>query len=276
MLAEALRGDRSKLYDRVSNHQRYAGILSLITAGIAFVLITSWMNGSDLDAKYLGGLNTDELLFNYHPLFMTLGLFFCGLSSMLSYRIINLPKLTFTKPLHAFLHSAALIFIFLGLYAVFKGNDDTRKNSYHAFYANLLSIHSFIGLGAVCLYGLNYVLGLGSFLLGCASDDMKRAYMPYHVFVGFFSLLMIFMAVETGIMDLFREQGCDVEVDSADLNPAANYHKLPEGCRVGNAAGIFVLVTAFLAVFALYDFRTKTDDKTEDFNYLLAEESGRG
>lgn len=275
--------DRSKLYERVSVMQRLSGRLAVVAAAATFFCVIAWMGGYDKSQKYLGGFNTNELLFNYHPVFMTLGMLFCGLSSMLTYRIINMPKLSFTKPLHGLLHTLAIVFLSVGLYAVFQGNNNKDKNEYNAYFANLYSIHSFVGLGAVLVYGCNYLLGVVAYVLGWVSDDSKRAYMPYHVFFGVFSLILIFIAVETGespphfkvshelplfvresaqrstalaailglcafvrplppcltiirvwtgIMDLFRECGCDIFMDTPDYNPAARYHELPGGCRV--------------------------------------------
>lgn len=268
----AFEGDRSKLYDRVSTHQRRAGYLSIVTAFVALIVVIAWMNGTDRDEAYLGGFNTNELLFNYHPVFMTLGMLFCGLSAMLTYRIIPMPKLSFTKPLHGTLHTAGIIFIVVGLYAVFEGNNDKSKNEYDSYFSNLWSMHSLVGLSAAIVYGANYFLGLSFFALNCFSDDSKRAYMPLHTFAGLLALVLVFMAVETGIMDLSRELGCDVHVSEKNLDPASTYHRLQEGCRVGNGAGVLVMATALLGLFAMYDFRARNSEQSQSDDkaaYLL-------
>ncbi|RYG58586.1 hypothetical protein EON64_21165 [archaeon] len=192
---------------------------------------------------------------------------FCGLSAIFSYRLLDLPK-PITKPLHAFVHLCAAVFVIVGLWCVFLGNNDTGHNTAHMYFANLYSLHSFIGLAAVLVYFSNYLLGFVYFLSGVCAPASRAWYLPSHTFLGVFSVLLVFMAVETGIMDLFRELGCDIAVDSADTNPAENYSKLKEGCRVGNAAGILVLLTALLAFFALYDFSPRTHNKAEG-DYLL-------
>jgi hypothetical protein len=52
-------------------------------------------------------------------------------------------------------------------------------------------LHSFVGLGAVIAYGLNFFPGFASFLLYSVlgiSKETKFAYLPYHVLLGIFTL----------------------------------------------------------------------------------------
>jgi hypothetical protein len=195
--------DRSKLYDHASLIQKSAAVISLISALTALILIVIWMNGTSASDAYLGGLNFNELLFNFHPIFMTAGMLFCGLAAIFTYRLIDLPK-SVTKPLHGAIHVLALLFIILGLYAVFEGNNNREKNTGHAYYANLCSIHSFIGLGAIGVYCSNYLLGFMYFLTSLFPADSKRWYLPNHTFLGIFSLVLVFIAIETGKRGAYR------------------------------------------------------------------------
>lgn len=82
--------------------------------------ISSFWMDSDIDGSYLGGLNTNELLFNWHPILMVTGLIFCSISSLVSFRILPFAK-PVKKYFHAILHSLAVICIILGVTAVFQG-----------------------------------------------------------------------------------------------------------------------------------------------------------
>jgi hypothetical protein len=185
---------------------------------------------------------------------------------LLTYRVIDLPK-SATKWIHATLHSAAIIFVILGLVCVFVGNNYPDYNG-GSYYSNLHSLHSFLGMAAVVLFAQNYLLGLWHFLtpLSVVPVVYRKTYMPYHVFIGFFSLIAATMAVETGIMELITEYGkCDYDISSADINPAKNYADLPLACKLANGAGLCVFVAVLLCSFAMFDF-TRFEDPVASNN----------
>lgn len=170
----------------------------MIFSLISMILLIHWMGGTDRDETYLGGFNFNELIFNYHPVFMTCGMLVCGTCSMMSYRVIPLPKLI-VKKFHAFMHTAAIVLIILGLSCVITGNNYKSKNEYHTYYANLASIHSMMGLSTCIIYALNYFLGLFAFLMPGFSVEARKAFMPNHVFIGVFALIAASCSALTGM-----------------------------------------------------------------------------
>ena len=74
----------------------------------------------DDDESFLGGLNTNELLFNWHPVLMVTGLIFCSITALVSFKVIPMDHDT-KKYVHASLHTVAVICIVLGITAVFQG-----------------------------------------------------------------------------------------------------------------------------------------------------------
>ena len=72
---------------------------------------------------------------------------------------------------------------------VIVGNNDPSKNTAESgYYSNLISLHSYLGLSALVLYGANYLIGLSHFLplfafLGI-SKSFKAEILPYHIFLG--------------------------------------------------------------------------------------------
>jgi hypothetical protein len=201
-------------------------------------------------ATYFGGLNWNELCFNYHPVFMVAGMVFFFASSLVSFRLLPFGKKT-NKAIHGLLHTCAMCCVVIGLCAVFIGNN---YRGHGGIYSNLNSMHSFIGLTTVVLYGLNYVGGLAHFLLFETigiSAETKAWYLPNHVFIGLFTFFVATMAVETGIMELSTELGCGYDVTQADLDPAIHYDELQSGCKVANGVGIMAILTCFLAFYAV-------------------------
>lgn len=250
---------RSPLYDKTSFLQRVAGYGCITFAAMAVLCIAEMMKGKNLEKGFLGGLDFKELIFNYHPIFMTTGLILLSFTAVLSYRILPLPK-AITKPLHAFLQFSALCFVVMGLTCVLVGNNYPDYNSLHMYFANFTTVHSFIGLAAIGIFAQNYFLGFYHYLLpeAAVSLDQRKKYMPMHVFLGMLAVFLSVLAMETGLMELMTDLSfegyCTYEVTSADTNPASNYHLLNAGCKWGNAAGIFVLAAVACFFFAMFDF----------------------
>ena len=250
----------SKLSEKATSSQKIAGLLAIICSIVAIILTTIFAHGSSISDNYLGGLNWNEFIFNWHPVLMVTGMLFCSLTAILSYRIFPMTKLV-TKTMHVVLHSAAVICVCTGLAAVVIGNNYPSKNVDGVYYSNLCSLHSFIGLGALILYFQNYVFGFLHYIAPMALS-LRKAYMPSHVFLGSFALFCSFAAALTGIMELTTEDKCGYNVTSPDYNPAKHYHELTGGCLTMNGAGVMILLTAFFAAFALWDNHTTTASAT--------------
>lgn len=180
--------------------------------------------------------------------------------AILSFRILPFGK-PINKSIHSLFHTATVICFSVGLYAVFTSNNNTSKNPDGVYYPNLASLHSWIGIGAVSLYCLNYLLGLLYFLSGVMLEETKRVFKPFHIALGWILLLMIGLAAETGIMELSTEVAqCTYVLTGPDTNPAKFYTSLTTGCRVANAAGIAILLTLVCLIYALVDL---TPEKVE-------------
>ena len=217
------------------------------------------------DSTYLGGLNMNELIFNYHPIFMVSGLIVGFTCSLTSFRLLPVTH-KYSKYIHATLHTLTVILIVLGLSAVFIGNNYKSKNTADSYFANLYTLHSFLGLSAITLYSSNYIIGLITFLFYDRfkiSIEWRRRIKPYHILFGIFTLFAAVFAVETGVMELSTEIGCYYEVTNADLNPVENYHKLGGGCQVANGIGMTVFLVALFAFFSVYDVQQDPVDPNE-------------
>ena len=125
---------------------------------------------------------------------MVLGmLFFLGFG-ITSFGNIGLSK-PFNKFLHVTCYVCAIISFSVGLKAVWKSHDDLDGDKY---IADLYSLHSWLGLGAVVMFGQNFLLGIYHFIIPAASMEQKKSYTHAHVFLGVCTLVMSVIAIETG------------------------------------------------------------------------------
>lgn len=173
------------------------GIIIAQVVGLAMVILGGiWMG------KYHNGYGWDvSTVFNYHPLFMTIGMIFLYgdgenykllknfksnlifsknlTKAILVYRLLRTTTKLYVKILHGIIHIAVLIFASIALKAVFDSHNKPIKPI-----PNMYSLHSWVGLTAVVLFGLQWIVGFVSFLFPKLSDGLRRAYLPHHKFWG--------------------------------------------------------------------------------------------
>jgi len=204
-------------------------LISQIIGVLAIILLAVFFG------QYRGGFSwTSDLTkeFNYHPLFMTLGMIFFYGDAILAYRVFRDVKKLRVKILHGSLLALSLIFASIGLKAVFDSHNlDTPPKE------NLYSIHSWIGMTAVVFFGLQWVAGFVSFLFPTLSEELRRAYMPSHKFWGKVIFIFAVGAVLTGITEycIFK---------SIYGNDQTRYQK-----NIINFVGVFVVSFATIILY---------------------------
>ncbi len=198
-------------------------------------------------------------MFNWHVIAMV-G-FFCSFSlAIISFRLFPLGKPT-NKILHILWHCLGLFSLIIGLVAVFK----SHNTKVAGLKPNLYSLHSWLGLAAVLLFGQNYVMGLLHYTTQHMPLELKKRYMPYHTYVGEVAYFVAFAAVETGIMEKNTfAPSCKYEIDEKDYNPAEHYMDIPPGCRLSNGIGILILSLMICVSFVLQNRFLSTDKKFDD------------
>lgn len=118
--------------------------------------------------------------------------------ALLVYRLFRNVTKIYIKILHVVLHVAALIFSSIALKAVFDSH-----NLVLVPIPNLYSIHSWVGLSAFILFGLQWVLGFVSFLFPKLSEGFRRFYLPHHKFWGVVIFAMCCATCLMGITEKF-------------------------------------------------------------------------
>ncbi|KAF2305693.1 hypothetical protein GH714_007592 [Hevea brasiliensis] len=112
---------------------------------LAFILMLIWL------LHYRGGIEYDsdnvDRVFNVHPFMM-----FCGF---------------------IFLVGEAICLGIVGISAVFKFHDMVNTE-------DVYSLHSWIGIGTFCLFGLQWLFGLFTFTVPQPSDA-RASMLPWHI-----------------------------------------------------------------------------------------------
>ncbi|KAK7310142.1 hypothetical protein RJT34_07444 [Clitoria ternatea] len=137
-------------------------------------------------------------IFNLHPLLM-LGFILVGGEAIMAYK--SFPgKRRSVKVVHLLLHLIALLAGILGIIAVFK----SKKN---AHLANMYTFHSWLGMSAISLFGLQYILGFFSFMFPGAEMSTGATLLPWHRFMGMVIFLLVVATAGMGLVEYFMFLG---------------------------------------------------------------------
>ncbi|XP_015787659.1 cytochrome b ascorbate-dependent protein 3 isoform X2 [Tetranychus urticae] len=199
-------------------------LLSHSIGSIIILLIILWVN------KHLGGFDWSipAKEFNYHPLFMVLGMVYLYGNSIISYRIfrtLDKPKL---KIIHTILHGGCLIFTALGLFAVIDFHN--RANI-----VNFYSLHSWVGIFAASVYALQWIGSFYAFLFPGIPAQYRAFLLPFHVRGGLIIFTISIAACLTGLTEkIFFSVGKE------------NYSSLPPSALYANFIGVLIVLFAII------------------------------
>ncbi|XP_068640143.1 probable ascorbate-specific transmembrane electron transporter 1 [Aristolochia californica] len=165
--------------------------VSHVLAVASAVLVLVWC------IYYRGGLaftsTNKQLIFNVHPVLMLIGFVIIGSEAIISYKALPFSK-EVKKLIHLVLHAIALVLGIVGVYAAFKYHNESGI-------ANLYSLHSWLGLGTICLYAIQWIFGLAVFFFPGGTPSLRRGVLPWHVFFGLFVYLLALATVELGFLE---------------------------------------------------------------------------
>ncbi|KAK7319153.1 hypothetical protein RJT34_03871 [Clitoria ternatea] len=156
---------------------------------LALILLLVWL------LHFQGGIEYDSDIalhvFNAHPFFMFFGFIFLVGQAILAMGIARGNRKT-PRIIHLTLHLVAIILGIVGINAVFKFHDMVHLE-------DVYSLHSWIGIGTFCLFGLQWLFGL-AFMLGSSSSRANNM-APWHVAGGRALFLMAICAALTGLIE---------------------------------------------------------------------------
>uniref|UniRef100_A0A7N0UQY0 ascorbate ferrireductase (transmembrane) n=1 Tax=Kalanchoe fedtschenkoi TaxID=63787 RepID=A0A7N0UQY0_KALFE len=162
---------------------------ALAVVGAALVLI--WT------IHFRGGLAWESsnkgLIFNLHPVLMLIGFIILGGEAIISYKALPLTKQT-KKVIHLVLHAVALILGAIGIYTAFKYHNESGI-------ANLYSLHSWIGIGVISLYAIQWIYGFIIFFYPGGSESLRNVSLPWHVLFGTFVYILALATATLGFLE---------------------------------------------------------------------------
>ncbi|XP_013195926.1 plasma membrane ascorbate-dependent reductase CYBRD1 isoform X1 [Amyelois transitella] len=139
-----------------------------------------------------------EKQFNLHPTLMVAGFITFSGFSVLLYRICRCFRRIYVKLLHAIFHALAFPCIVIGFLAVFDYHNKTGINNFY-------SLHSWIGLVAMGLFGIQYAVGFFSFLLlmicSKGTAGFRASLVPVHAAFGILTFVLGAAACLTGLTE---------------------------------------------------------------------------
>jgi len=148
--------------------------------------------------SYRGGfawVSTNKaLIFNIHPVLTLIGLVILGGEAIISYKTFPLEQRV-KKLIHLVLHAIAIILGIWGIVAAFK-----HHNEKHV--PNLYTIHSWIGIGVIVLYGLQWLYSFIVYFYPRGSTSLRSEFLPWHVLLGIFVYVL---AVGTSVLGFLEK-----------------------------------------------------------------------
>ncbi|CAI9752792.1 unnamed protein product [Fraxinus pennsylvanica] len=160
--------------------------------GIAITaLVLTWT------VHYRGGLalisDNKDLIFNVHPVLMVIGLVLMNGEAMLAYKTVSGTK-SYKKLVHLFLQFLALFLSIVGLWAAWKFHIDKGIDNFY-------SLHSWLGLACLLLFGIQWVAGFVTFWYPGGSRHGRASLVPWHVFFGIYIYALAIATCTTGILE---------------------------------------------------------------------------
>ncbi|XP_020102432.1 probable ascorbate-specific transmembrane electron transporter 1 [Ananas comosus] len=170
----------------------HARTVAHILALVAVILMLVWV------LHYRGGANLrsdadPELIFNVHPLVMSLGFIVVIGEAIMAYKTVPTEKKV-RKFIHMMLHFVALTLGIFGIYAAFKYHKESAS-------PDMLSLHSWLGICTICLFGLQWLFGFFYFWLPRGPAVNRAMVKPLHASAGLAIFLMAICTAETGLVD---------------------------------------------------------------------------
>ncbi|OAY60382.1 transmembrane ascorbate ferrireductase 2 [Manihot esculenta] len=146
---------------------------------------------------YRGGLalvsDNKDLIFNVHPVLMVIGLILMNGEAMLAYKTVPGTK-SFKKLVHLVLQFLALFLSLIGVWAALKFHNDKGIDNFY-------SLHSWLGLVCLFLFGMQWVAGFVTFWYPGGSRNGRAILLPWHVFFGVYIYALAVATATTGILE---------------------------------------------------------------------------
>ncbi|KAG9457337.1 hypothetical protein H6P81_001845 [Aristolochia fimbriata] len=163
-----------------------AHLFGVVAAILMLVWLLHFREGIDLDS------DLPDRVFNVHPFLMYLGFIFLAGEAMIAYKMVKAER-KIQKMVHMLLHLIALVLGIVGVYAAFKFHDESQI-------PDMYSLHSWLGLVTIVLFGLQWLFGFVAFWYPRAASGTRDRVAPWHIFLGVLIFLTAICTAETGLV----------------------------------------------------------------------------
>jgi len=223
----------------IHNRRVFLGtfVVTQIPGLLSVILMLVWT------INYRGGFSWGAAdpghAFNWHPLLMTIGMIYLYGNGALVYRVwppMDSSKKMKLKMLHAATMSVVFVLMVIALKAAFDSHNLREKPI-----PNMYTLHSWVGLTASILFGIQWLSGLLTFLLPVAGAQLRANLLPFHQYYGSAIFAMVIAAALMG----FLEKAIWAIGDYAT--------KSGEGLLV-NSMGMLIVVFGLCVTFMLSKF----------------------
>lgn len=146
---------------------------------------------------FRGGLalvsDDKDLIFNVHPVLMVIGLLLLNGEAMLAYKTVSGTK-SFKKLVHLTLQLLAFCLSVVGIWAALKFHNDKGIENFY-------SLHSWLGLACILLFGIQWALGFVIYWYPGGSSTSRATLLPWHVFFGVYIYALAVGTALTGFLE---------------------------------------------------------------------------
>ncbi|CAN6273647.1 unnamed protein product [Urochloa humidicola] len=174
-----------------------AHVLAVAAAAMVLVWAIHFRGGLAIEAT------NKNLIFNVHPVLMLIGYIIIGSeAAIMVYKVFPTMNHDTAKLTHLILHGIALVLGAVGIYFAFKNHNESGI-------ANLYSLHSWIGIGTITLYGIQWIFGFVTFFFPGAAPNLRKSLLPWHILFGLFVYILALANAELGFLEklTFLESG---------------------------------------------------------------------
>ncbi|CAA3026796.1 probable transmembrane ascorbate ferrireductase 2 [Olea europaea subsp. europaea] len=133
------------------------------------------------------------MVLQVHPVLMVIGLVLLNGEAMLAYKTVSGTK-SYKKLVHLFLQFLAFLLGIVGLWAAWKFHVDKGIDNFY-------SLHSWLGLACLLLFGIQWAAGFVTFWYPGGSRHSKASLLPWHVFFGIYMYALAIATCTTGILE---------------------------------------------------------------------------
>ncbi|XP_021900457.1 probable transmembrane ascorbate ferrireductase 2 [Carica papaya] len=124
---------------------------------------------------------------------MVIGLVLLNGEGMLVYKTVSGTK-SFKKLVHLTLQCVALCLSLVGVWAALKFHNDKGIDNFY-------SLHSWLGIACLLLFGIQWAAGFVTFWYPGGSRNSRSSLLPWHVFLGVYIYALAIAAATTGILE---------------------------------------------------------------------------